>query len=188
MAKDKNRVCPVELAPSMDTRIRRLIQNPDKILSRYIQEGMTVLDIGCGPGYFSTEIAKLVGIKGKVIAADLQEGMLQIVRDKITGTELEKIIQTVKCSTTGINVSEKVDFILAFYMVHEVPDKNSLFMELKNILNAEGKILLVEPKLFHLSKSEFLNTVMIAKKNGFKASPAPMVLFSWSVILEHATV
>ena len=114
--------------------------------------------------------------------------MLQIVRDKIKGTELEKIIQTVKCGTSGINVSEKVDFILAFYMVHEVPDKNSLFRELKNILNAEGKILLVEPKLFHLSKSEFLNTVKIAEKNGFKASPAPMVLFSWSAILEHINV
>ena len=186
MTKDKNRVCPVELAPSMDTRIRRLIQNPDRILSRYIHEGMIVLDIGCGPGYFSKEIAKLVGIKGKVIAADLQEGMLQIVRDKIKGTELEKIIQTVKCSTSGINVTEKVDFILAFYMVHEVPDKDSLFKELKNILNVEGKILLVEPKLFHLSKSEFLNTVKIAEKNGFKTSPAPKVLFSWSAILEHA--
>ena len=70
-------VCPAALAGSLDNRIRRWFQNPQKILSPYIKEGMTVLDIGCGPGFFSVEIAHLVGKTGRVIAADLQEGMLQ---------------------------------------------------------------------------------------------------------------
>jgi ubiquinone/menaquinone biosynthesis C-methylase UbiE len=77
MSRQKNRVCPVSLAGGLDNKIRRWLQNPRKILAPYIQEGMTVLDIGCGPGFFSIEMAQLVGKSGKVFAADLQEGMLQ---------------------------------------------------------------------------------------------------------------
>ena len=90
MSNRRNRVCPVERAGSLDNRIRRWLQNPRKILEPYIKEGMTVLDVGCGPGFFSIEIAQLVGKSGRVIAADLQEGMLQKLRDKIRGTELEE--------------------------------------------------------------------------------------------------
>ena len=77
MDNERNRVCPVELANSLDSKIRSLIQNPRKILKPYIKEGMKVLDIGCGPGFFSVAIAEMVGKNGKVIAADMQEGMLQ---------------------------------------------------------------------------------------------------------------
>ena len=132
MESDRNRVCPVELAHSLDNRIRRWLQDPSKILAPYVKEGMTVLDIGCGPGFFSVEMAKLVGKRGKVISADLQEGMLQKLGNKVKGTALEERIKLVKCEKDSINVSEKVDFVLAFYMVHEVPDKNSLFKQLKN--------------------------------------------------------
>jgi ubiquinone/menaquinone biosynthesis C-methylase UbiE len=186
MNNEKNRVCPVELANSLDSKIRRWLQNPRKILSPYIKEGMTVLDIGCGPGFFSIEIAKMVGKNGRVISADLQEGMLKILSDKISGTELEQIIRLVKCNKDTINVSEKVDFILTFYMVHEVPDKESFFKELKNLLNKRGQFLIVEPKLFHVSKKDFELTIKIAENNGFKAYQGPKLPFSWSAILKDA--
>lgn len=186
MSKDRNRVCPVELANSLDNRFRRWIQNPQKILAPYIKEGMTVLDLGCGPGFFSVEIAKMVGNEGRVISADLQEGMLQRLKNKIRGTQLESRIQLVKCDKSTINVHDKVDFILAFYMVHEVPGKNSLFKELKNILKEKGEFLLVEPKLFHVSRKEFETTIRLAEDNGFKISEGPKLPFSWSAILKNA--
>jgi hypothetical protein len=65
MGVGKNRVCPVERAGSLDNRFRRLLQNPRKILGPYIEEGMTVLDLGCGPGFFSIEIAQMVGKSGR---------------------------------------------------------------------------------------------------------------------------
>ncbi len=73
--------------------------------------------------------------EGQVIAADLQEGMLQKLAGKIKGTALESRIKRVQCGKDTINVSERVDFILAFYMVHEVPDKVSFFRQLKAVLN-----------------------------------------------------
>jgi ubiquinone/menaquinone biosynthesis C-methylase UbiE len=183
MDNDRNRVCPVERAHSLDSKMRRWLQNPRKILVPYIKEGMTVLDIGCGPGFFSMEMAKMVGKNGKVISADLQEGMLQKFAMKIKGTELEERITLVKCDKDKINVSERVDFILAFYMVHEVPDKNSFFDQLKNILNVQGQFLIVEPKFFHVSKNDFELTTSIAKNNGFKIHKGPSLPFSWSSLL-----
>jgi len=155
MTETNTRVCPVELSGSLDNKWRRWLQNPQKILSPYISSGLKVLDIGCGPGFFSIEIAKMIGDKGKLYSVDLQEGMLNLIKKKIAGTELESRIHLIKSDVDGFSLPEKVDFILAFYMVHEVPDKENLFKLFKSFLNANGKLLFIEPKLFHVSKKEF---------------------------------
>jgi ubiquinone/menaquinone biosynthesis C-methylase UbiE len=183
MNDDRNRVCPVELAGSLDSKIRKWLQNPKKILAPFIKEGMNVLDVGCGPGFFSVEIAKMVGKNVKVFSVDLQEGMLQKLRSKINGTPLEGIIKPIKCEVDEIIVPEKVDFILAFYMVHEVPDKDRLFESLKSILNEKGKLLIVEPKFFHVSKEGFALTIGKAEKIGFRSARGPKLAFSFSSLL-----
>ncbi len=186
MTQDRNRVCPVECASSLDNRVRRWLQNPRRILSPFVAEGMNVLDLGCGPGFFSVALADLVGDSGHVISADLQEGMLAALTAKIRGTVLERRITCVQCSSSDINVSEPVDFILAFYMVHEVPDKPSLFRQLRAVLKPGGRFLLVEPKLFHVSRGEFMTTLEIAEREGFTAGDGPPLLFSWSAILTRS--
>jgi ubiquinone/menaquinone biosynthesis C-methylase UbiE len=185
MERDKNRVCPAELAGSLDNKIRRWFQNPQKILVLYIKEEMKVLDIGCGPGFFSIELAKMVGNNGKVFSVDLQEGMLQKIRNKIQETELEDRIKLIKSEGDQVNIPEKVDFILAFYMIHEVPNKNRLFEALKNVLSEKGQFLIVEPKFFHVTKKEFGLTMQIGKKAGFKVTQGPKLSFSFSSILSH---
>jgi len=62
-----HRVCPVALSGSLDNRFRRWFQNPRKILRPYVEKGMTVLDIGCGPGFFSIDMAHLMGASGEGI-------------------------------------------------------------------------------------------------------------------------
>ncbi len=75
-------VCPWWLAYTWDNRFRNLFQNPEKILGQYVHRGMTVLDVGCGMGFFSIGMARLVGEEGRVIAVDLQEKMIDIVRKR----------------------------------------------------------------------------------------------------------
>jgi ubiquinone/menaquinone biosynthesis C-methylase UbiE len=181
-SENKNRVCPVERAGSLDNKFRRLLQNPFKILKPYIIEGSTAMDVGCGPGFFTIEIAELIGEKGHVVAVDLQEGMLQKLRNKIKGTILEERILLHKCSENRIGYNGKVDFILTFYMVHEVPDKEAFFSELRSYLNPEGKILIVETN-FHVSKKDFENTLLKAKKFGLEPIKRPSLFFSRSAIL-----
>jgi ubiquinone/menaquinone biosynthesis C-methylase UbiE len=182
VANRNNHICPVERAGSLDNIIRRWLQNPKKILGPYIEEGMTALDVGCGPGFFSVCMAQMVGKSGRVIAADLQKGMLRKVRDKIKGTELEKRIKLHQCDKNKIGVSEYVDFVLLFYMVHEVPAKKEFFYEIESILSPDGKVLMVEP-LFHVSTSAFEETVRKAKDIGLMDVERPKVFFSKAVIL-----
>ncbi len=185
MNKEKSkRICPVEKAGGLDMRMRKWVQNPQKILKPYINKGMTVLDLGCGPGFFSIEIAKSLIDSGKVIAADLQEGMLDKVRQKIKGTELEKIITAHKCQEESISLSEKVDFVLAFYMIHEVPNQDKLFRELKSIVKPNGQLFIIEPK-FHVSKKSFDLMIDRVKEIGFEIKDRPKVFFSRTIVLKN---
>ncbi len=183
--ESNKRVCPVESAGGLDNRIRRLLQNPQKILKPYIKDGMTVLDLGCGPGFFSVAAAEMVGPTGKVIAADLQEGMLQKLRNKIKETRIEKRIVLHKCEGSKIGVSDKVDFLLAFYMVHEVPNQEILFREIRSILKPNGKGFIVEPK-FHVSNRAFEETKEVIKKLGFAIIDQPKLLMSRAIIIRNA--
>ena len=107
MRRETNRVCPIVFANTLTGRGRRWLQDPERILSPFVEEGMTALDVGCGPGYFSIALAGLVGRTGRVIAADLQDGMLRKLRNSIRGTELEERILLVKCESDTVNVSGK---------------------------------------------------------------------------------
>jgi len=180
---DKNRVCPVEKAGGLDSGIRKFLHNPVKILSPYLKSGMTVIDIGCGPGVFTIEAAKMVGKSGRVIAVDFQQGMLDILKDKIKGTEIENRITPHKCEQDKLGVTDKADFILAFYMVHEVPDKGNFFREIKAMLKPDGSLLIVEPK-FHVSKEGFDQMLKSLTSIGFRAVERPKIFFSRSALLK----
>ena len=182
MSRDRNRVCPVEIAGGLDTKLRRWLQNPYKLLHPFVHEGMTVLDVGCGPGFFSMAMGEMVGLSGNVIAADLQNGMLDIIRNKIEGTQLEKIIKLHKCEKDKIGYTGESDFILAFYMIHELPDQTRFFNELYSVLKPGGQLFIVEPKLFHVSGKEFSDTVGFAEKAGFKLMNRPRIRLSWSAV------
>ncbi|MDP4189268.1 MAG: class I SAM-dependent methyltransferase [Bacteroidota bacterium] len=185
MEKETNqRVCPVENAGMLEHPLRRLFQNPSKILKPYIKPGMNILEFGCGPGFFTLDIAKMLGESGKVIAADLQEGMLEIVRKKIQNTALKDRIELFKCPQDKIGITEQVDLFLAFYVVHEVPDQHRLFTEIKSILKPGGKLLIVEPG-FHVKKKEFDAMTGNLIDAGFIVESRPKVCFSRAIILKN---
>lgn len=182
MQDGKNHVCPVERAGSLDLGIRRWVQNPHRILSPYVEPGMTVLDFGCGPGFFTVDLAELVGKTGQVIAVDLQEGMLERLRKKIQNNELKDRIILHQCEADRIGWSKPVDFFLAFYMLHEVPDPAGFFNEMEKILKPTGKGLLVEPP-FHVSKSAFEETIRKAQNAGFVLEERPKVFLSKTALI-----
>jgi ubiquinone/menaquinone biosynthesis C-methylase UbiE len=182
--KRKNKVCPVELSGTLDIGLRKLFHNPSKMLGAHVKTGMSVLDLGCGPGFFTIELARMVGGLGKVIAADLQEGMLEKIKRKTLNSNAQKIIELHKCQDDKIGVSNKVDFILVFYMLHEVPDQFKLMQELKTLLKPEGIIYISEPK-FHVSKNEFSKSQSLMKKAGFEIIDEPKVAFSRTVVLKN---
>jgi ubiquinone/menaquinone biosynthesis C-methylase UbiE len=180
---DSSRICSWKIAFALDNPIRRLIHNPKKILGGYIEPGQTVLDLGCGPGTFSLAMAKMVGESGKVIAVDVQEEMLQLVREKAAQQGLESRIVTHKSDLDRIGISEMVDFALAFYMVHEVTNAEAFLKEIVSVLKPKGKLLIVEPKM-HVSATAFEKTIEVARHAGLSPISEPKIRFSRSKLFQ----
>jgi len=177
-----HRICPASRAWMLDHPLRKLIHSPKRIVGPYVHPGDTVLDIGCASGFFTRPMAVMVGKEGCVIAADVQEEMLQIVREKAVQQGLESIIVTHKSGPDRIGLSEKVDFALAFYMVHEVPDAEAFLKEVASALKPRGKLLIVEPRM-HVSPAAFEKTIEVARLAGLRTISEPKVRFSRSKLL-----
>ena len=75
-------VCRPSHSILLDNFFRRMFQKPRKIVGEYIQNGDTVIDLGCGPGFFSIDMAEMAGSRGKLYAVDLQNEMLDKVKKK----------------------------------------------------------------------------------------------------------
>lgn len=185
MSDRSERVCPVERAGHLDTRLRRWLQDPQKILGPYVREGMTMLDVGCGPGYFTTAAARLVGGNGRVIAADLQQGMLDKLQQRIAGTDIEPRVTLHRCAEDRIGAAGPVDFILAFYVVHEIPDQAVFYQEAASLLAGDGSMLVVEPP-FHVSKRKFGASMQLAREAGLVSGPGPRLLLCKTALLTRA--
>ena len=144
-----SRVCPWWLGYLLANPIRKLIHDPEEILRSYVAHGMTVADIGSGMGYFSLPMAVLVGNKGKVVCVDLQEKMLSslIKRAQKAGV-LDRIV-TRRAQKDSLNMEDmagSADFVLAFAVVHEVPDQERILQEIHRLLKQNGCLLISEPK------------------------------------------
>jgi ubiquinone/menaquinone biosynthesis C-methylase UbiE len=177
------RLMPVRQSWELDNRFRSLVLNPRKVLRGRIKEGMVVLEFGCGPGFFTPEIARMVGKSGKVIAADLQEGMLQKVRTKIEKAGLEERVMLHKCGEDRIGFTGKVDSVLAFDMMHEVADKKQILSEMKSLLKPDGRLYIIE-QLWHPPKKDFEETANTALHVGFRTVEKPNVFMQRAIVFE----
>ncbi|WP_292462801.1 class I SAM-dependent methyltransferase [Methanolobus sp.] len=172
MSPENTHICPLEHSGRLDSSIRRWLQNPQKILAPYVREGMDVLEVGCGPGFFTLDIARMVGKSGRVVAVDLQEGMLQIVRDKVRGSGVEGRIVLHRCEAERLGVSGSFDLVFLFYVVHEVPDRGALFREVVALLKDGGLVYVEEPP-FEVSGKAFEETLRIAGDAGLEVTGRP---------------
>jgi ubiquinone/menaquinone biosynthesis C-methylase UbiE len=176
----EHEVSSIKVARALNSRVRKILQNPRKILRKYIKPGMKVLDFGCGPGMFALA---MVDLGAEVIAADLQQEMLDMLKGNIVNTRYQKKIKIVKCDKENINIEDKVDFILVFYVAHEVKNKDKMFAQLNKILKDGKKMYIAEPA-FHVSKNDFEEELEIAEKQGFRIIKRPKMIVSRAAVLE----
>jgi len=169
--------CPWWLIRTFDNPIRKLIHNPERILAGLVAPGDTVLDLGCGIGYFTLPLARLVGPNGAVIAADLQPQMLAGVGRRAEAAGLADRIRLHRAEPQHIGVEGPVDFALAFWMVHEVHTPEAFLAEVHATLRAGGRFLLVEPRV-HVPARAFEKTLAFAQAAGFRPVDAPHIAVS----------
>jgi len=178
-------LCPWWFAYTFDNPVRRLLYKPEKVLGPYVKEGMTAVDIGCGMGHFSVGMARLVGASGKVISVDLQRKMLDRVKRRAERAGVDERISLRQCKIGDICVTEQADFVLTFWMAHEVPDTKAMFKQIRGILRDGGVWLLAEPRL-HTSLNRFEGIALSAVDCGFTVVARPPVVMSYAALLKKS--
>jgi len=174
-------VCPWWLCFTFDNFLRPLFHDPVKMLKGYVREGDSVLDVGPGMGYFTIPMARMVGETGKVIAADVQQRMLTFLESRAKKAGLAQRIEPHLVSQASLGIHEQIDFALAFWMVHEVPDQGRFLGELKSLLKPRGLFLMVEPAM-HVSKTMYQETERRAQAAGFALKERPKISMSRSTL------
>lgn len=174
-------VCPWWCCYTFDNPLRKLLHNPEAILSPYIRPGSTVIDVGAGMGYFSIPLARMVGPAGHVTAIDIQAKMLAALASRARRRGVSERIKPHLAHPDSLGSHPKADFVIAFWMVHEVPNQRAFLTEIFGFLKIGGLFLLAEP-IFHVSKKSFLRTIKTANEIGFVVIDMPKIRISRSVL------
>lgn len=145
------------------------------------------MDIGCGLGCFSIGLAKMVGEKGRVRSVDLQKGMLDRLMKRAEKANVADIIETHQCFVDKIGIEEKLDFALAFWMIHETPDALDFLKQIHSLLKPDGILFLSEPRM-HTSKECFDKVIADAQKTGFQIIKRPGIIMSKTVVLSKKKI
>jgi ubiquinone/menaquinone biosynthesis C-methylase UbiE len=175
-------VCPWRHAYAFDNWLRRLVLNPEKLFAPYVRRGMTALDIGCGMGVNSIGLARMVGEEGCVIAVDVQEEMLEVMRKRAERAGVAERIRAHRSQPDAIGVEAQVGFAVAFWMVHEVPDIPRFLAEVRSLLAADAHFFVAEPQM-HVSGEAFEATLEAARGCGLAVGDRPRVRLSRAAVL-----
>lgn len=165
-----HRVFPWWLGYLLVSPVRRLLQDPVKLLQPFVREGMTVLEPGSGMGFFTLTIAELVGKTGNVIAVDVQSKMLDGLSRRAQRKGLAERITTRLAAKNHLGIEDfaaRVDLAVALHVVHEVPDARSFLSEIYCALKPGASLLIVEPGHV-VPPQEFGRTVALAQEIGFE--------------------
>jgi ubiquinone/menaquinone biosynthesis C-methylase UbiE len=183
-----HRVCPWWIGYFLASPLRKLRQDPHAILSPLVGEGMVVLEPGPGMGFFTLELARLVGPRGRVVAMDVQAKMLRALRRRARRRGLLERIETREVGAEGLPVGDlagRADFALAFAMVHEVPDAARFFTDVAAALKPGARLLLAEPA-GHVNAAAFGETLGVAARAGFRVESRPAIRASHAALLVRA--
>lgn len=164
-----NDLCPPWIGYFLLSPLRRLFENPDRILGPFISEGMEILEPGSGMGYFTLPMARMVGPDGRVIIVEAQKKMLAGLDRRARKAGLSDRIDLRMAGPEGLGVedlSEKIDLTVAIHVVHEVPDRSAFLLDVWRALKPGGRLLFIEPK-GHVSKTRFAESIAAAEAAGF---------------------
>jgi len=161
---------PAFIGRFLDSDLRRRVQSPHKLIERSgIKPGMTVIDLGCGSGAFTTFVAKAVGKQGKVYAVDIQPAMLRQAERKLAKSENQDITNIELRQASAYELpfeDESIDLVYLVAVLPEIPDRGRTLREIRRVLRPDGILAVTEflPDPDYPWRS---TTIKICQREGF---------------------
>jgi ubiquinone/menaquinone biosynthesis C-methylase UbiE len=178
-------VCPWWLGGLLASPVRKLWQDPARILAPHVREGMTVLEPGPGMGFFTIELARRVGARGRVVAVDVQPRMLSGLGRRAERAGVAPRVETRVAAKDSLHVEDlagSVDFVLAFALIHELKDPARFFAEIRATLAPGGVVLVAEPS-GHVKPRALEASLAAAEAAGLRHAPGPQIARSMTALL-----
>ncbi|MBX9791956.1 MAG: class I SAM-dependent methyltransferase [Pirellulales bacterium] len=120
-------------------------EQTDKLLAALkIKPGQTVCDLGCGNGYYTLELARLVGPQGKVLAVDIQPEMLHLLDLRVKEAGLANVEPIQSTPIDPKLPPASCDLILVVDVYHEFGYPEQMLAALHKALKPDGRLVLVE--------------------------------------------
>ncbi len=109
-----------------------------------IKSGQTIADLGADSGYFTFRIASLAGPDGKVLAIDIEEAMLKVIRQRAHREGVDNI-QTVRSTPKDPNLAARsIDLLFMVDVYHELEFPFEMMTSVRAALKPGGRIALIE--------------------------------------------
>jgi len=143
-----------------------------KMLTDFITPNSTLLELGCGTGYFTQEIVKT---NAKIVAIDIAPELLTIARDNITAENVSF------CQENAYSMTFKdhqFDFVVGSSVLHHL-DINKALAEVYRVLKKDGVIAFTEPNMMNPQIALQKNIPYIKRKAG--DSPDETAFFRWQL-------
>lgn len=175
---------PWWLMEAFDRTLRPLLCNARAIVGPHVSRGARVADIGCGTGYFSVALSRLVGPEGEVVLVDVQPEMLERARRRCDRDARALARVTPVLAEAGSYVPEgRLDFALLSWMLHEVEEVAGLWRGLAAALRPGGRVLVLEPR-WHVSRERFEAELAPATALGLTRTDLPPACFSFIALVQ----
>jgi ubiquinone/menaquinone biosynthesis C-methylase UbiE len=134
-------------APWLDRAEREREEQPTRALQiMQIAPGMTVADIGAGSGYFTERLARLVGPTGRVFATDIQPGMIDLLKRRLSAQTIQNVSVILSEPSNPLLPDGTIDLALMVDVYHELGDPQTVLKHIRTALKPDGRLVLVEYK------------------------------------------
>lgn len=177
--------CPPWVGVLLLNPFRRLGENPRRLLGSLLRPCMTVLEPGPGMGFFTLDIARLVGPTGRVVAVDVEPAMIERLRRRAEAAGVADRVEVRLASSSRLGIEDLVggvDVAIAIHVVHEIDDKATFFADIRAALKPDGRVLVVEPPL-HVSRAAFAVSLEIARRAGLRVAGRPRLAWRKEALL-----
>ena len=162
------------VASLLDVDKRFGAAGPGELLAG-VASGATVVDYGCGPGYFTLAAARLAGPEGRVYAVDLEPRMVELVRRRAAAAGLANVVAVASDGTRADLPDALADYIICVQIMHYADGRDgqvAVARDLRRLLKPDGSVLIAQWKPKRATGLSYADLAAVLGDAGLTASGA----------------